>query len=301
MKPWVLLIPLALFAADRLKVPPGLDAYVPIPGSNPLTRDKVQLGKKLFSDPRLSRNYSLSCATCHNPALAFTDARPVSLGVANRAGERRVPRLVNRGYGKAFFWDGRAATLEEQVTQPIENPNEMDLSLPEAVARTGLTVETMRQALSSYVRTILSGGSPYDRYLQGDRDALTPHQRLGLRLFRTKAGCTSCHLGPNFTDESFHNTGIGWPRDAGRFSVTKQERDRGAFKTPSLREAARTPPYMHDGSLKTIEDVIDYYDKGGTPNPALDPEIRELHLTAEEKSALAAFLRSLIGTMQDDI
>jgi len=290
---------MALAAADTLSVPAGLDAYIPVPESNPLTREKVELGKRLFSDVRLSRDNSVSCATCHNPKLAFTDARPTSVGVANRVGERRVPRLVNRGYGKAFFWDGRAGTLEEQVMQPVENPHEMDLALDQAAKRTGISVETMRQALSSYVRTILSGDSPYDRYLQGDREALTAQQRLGLRLFRTKAGCTSCHLGPNFTDERFHNTGIGWPGDQGRFVVTKHERDRGAFKAPSLREAARTPPYMHDGSLKTIEEVIDYYDKGGKPNSALDPEIRELHLTGEEKAALASFLQSLNGTVRD--
>jgi cytochrome c peroxidase len=298
MRLW-LLLPLALAAADKFSVPAGLDAYLPVPESNPLTREKVELGKKLFSDVRLSRDNSISCATCHNPKLAFTDARATSLGVGNRAGERRVPRLVNRGYGKAFFWDGRAATLEEQVMQPLENPKEMGLSPDEAAKRTGLPVDTLRQALSSYVRTILSGDSPYDRYLQGDRDALTAQQRLGLKLFRTKGGCTSCHLGPNFTDERFHNTGIGWPGDQGRFAVTKQERDRGAFKAPSLREAARTPPYMHDGSLKTIAEVIDYYDKGGKANPALDPEIRELHLTAGEKSALASFLQSLNGAVRD--
>jgi cytochrome c peroxidase len=300
MSPWLLLLPIVL-AADTITVPAGLDAYIPVPDSNPLTREKVELGKKLFSDVRLSRDQSISCATCHNPKVAFTDTRTTSVGVEKRAGDRRVPRLVNRGYGKAFFWDGRAGTLEEQVLQPVENPHEMDLALGEAAKRTGLAVETMRQALSSYVRTILSGDSPYDRYLQGDRDALTTQQRLGLRLFRTKAGCTSCHLGPNFTDERFHNTGIGWPGDQGRFAVTKQEKDRGAFKAPSLREAARTPPYMHDGSLKTIEEVLDYYDKGGKPNPALDPEIRELHLTAEEKSALAAFLQSLSGTVRDGL
>jgi len=220
MRSWLLLLPLALAAADTLSVPAGLDAYIPVPDSNPLTRQKVELGKKLFSDVRLSRDNSVSCATCHNPKLAFTDARPTSVGVANRTGERRVPRLVNRGYGKAFFWDGRAGTLEEQVMQPVENPHEMDLALGEAAKRSGVPVETMRQALSSYVRTILSGDSPYDRYLQGNRDALTAQQRLGLRLFRTKAGCTSCHLGPNFTDERFHNTGIGWPGDQGRFVVT---------------------------------------------------------------------------------
>ena len=301
MRPWWLLLPVALAAAESLPIPAGLDAYMPVPENNPLTREKVELGKKLFSDPRLSRDNTISCATCHDPKGAFTDARPTATGIAGRIGKRRVPRLVNRGYGKSFFWDGRAATLEEQVIQPIQNPDEMDLALDEVVARVRLPVATIQQALASYVRTILSGDSIYDRYLQGEGDALTAEQRLGLRLFRGKAGCATCHIGPNLTDERFHNTGIGWPADEGRKNVTGREPDRGAFKTPSLREAARTPPYMHDGSLGTLVDVIDFYDKGGKPNPALDPEIRELKLSPAEKAALLAFLRALNGTLRDGI
>lgn len=292
---------LLLAAAGKLVIPAGLDAYLPVPEQNPITPEKVELGKKLFFDVRLSRDNTVACATCHNPKMGFTDDRPVSVGVAGRTGDRRVPRIVNRGYGKSFFWDGRAATLEDQVVQPLQNPKEMDLPLAEVTFRTGLPLEQVQQALAGYVRTILSGDAPYDRYLGGDRDALTTEQRLGLRLFRGKAGCTSCHLGPNLTDERFHNTGIAWPRDEGRYTVTKNDRDRGAFKTPSLREAARTPPYMHDGSLKTMEAVIDFYDQGGKPNPALDAEIRELRLSAEEKAALAAFLRALNGTVRDGL
>jgi cytochrome c peroxidase len=299
MKLCLLLLPLVLAGADRPATPSGLDAYFPVPETNPLTREKVELGKRLFSDTRLSGDNSISCATCHNPQLAFTDDRPVSVGIDGRKGNFRVPRLVNRGYGKAFFWDGRAGTLEEQVMEPVHNPKEMDLNLDRVPERTGLPLETVRNALASYVRTIFSGDSPYDKYILGDQSALTSEQRLGLRVFRTKAGCTSCHLGPNFTDERFHNTGIEWPQATGRFSVSKVEADRGAFKTPSLREVARTPPYMHDGSLKTIDEVIDYYDKGGQSNPFLDIEIRELHLTAEEKRVLAAFLKALNGTVRD--
>jgi len=299
MKLWMWLFASALAAAENITVPAGLDTYLPVPDTNPLTREKVELGRKLFSDQRLSRDNTVSCSTCHDAKRGFTDARPMSVGVDGRAGPRRVPRLLNRGYGKSFFWDGRAATLEEQVTQPISNPKEMDLPLKEASARVNLPVAMIEQALASYVRTILSGDSPYDRYLLGSGDALTAQQRLGLRLFRGKAGCAVCHVGPNLTDERFHNTGIGWPADEGRGAVTKREADRGAFKTPSLREAARTPPYMHDGSLATIEEVIDYYDQGGKPNPSLDPEIRELKLSADEKAALVAFLRALNGTVRD--
>jgi cytochrome c peroxidase len=278
-----LFIAVVVALADTLPVPPGLDAYLPVPESNALTREKVELGRKLFFDVRLSRDSTISCATCHDPAQAFTDSRKLSVGVDGRVGDRRVPRVINRAYGSSFFWDGRSASLEDQVVQPISNPKEMDLALETAAQRVGIDELALRQALASYVRTILSGDSPYDRYLGGDNAALSEQQRAGLRLFRGKAGCTACHLGPNFTDERLHNTGIG----------------AGTFKTPGLREAARTPPYMHDGSLATLEEVIDFYDKGGKPNPQLDPDIRPLHLSGEEKADLRAFLKALNGTGRD--
>src|SRR5438094_1744905 len=171
MRFWLLVIPFALAAADNLHVPAGLDAYLPVPENNPLTREKVELGRKLFFDPNLSRDRTVSCATCHDPVRAFTDARPLAIGIAGRTGTRRVPRLINRGYGKSFFWDGRAATLEEQVTQPIENPKEMDLPLDEAAARVQLAPAAVQESLASYVRTILYGDSRYDRYLQGASQA----------------------------------------------------------------------------------------------------------------------------------
>ena len=298
---FAIVLSVAPILAEKPAVPAGLDAYLPVPDDNPLTREKVELGRSLFFDKRLSRDQTVSCATCHDPKLAFTDDRPVAVGLGGQHGARRTPRIVNRGYGKSFFWDGRAATLEEQALQPIQNPKEMDMTLEEAAARTGHPAPEIAKALASYVRTILSGGSPYDRYLDGDGEALTAEQRLGLRLFRWKAGCSSCHVGPNLTDERFHHTGAGKSYDDGRYVVTHREEDRGAFKTPSLREVARTPPYMHDGSMRTLEEVIDFYDDGGKPGPALDPEIRKLHLTAEEKRALAAFLRSLSGTVRDGL
>lgn len=287
-------------SSAQIQVPAGLDAYLPVPEANPLTKEKVELGRKLFFDTRLSRDNTVSCATCHNPKLAFTDERPLATGIGGQKGNRRVPRLLNRVYGTSFFWDGRAATLEDQVTQPISNPKEMDLQVEEAAARAGVDPATLRNALASYVRTILSGDSPYDRYLQGDAAAFTDRQRAGLKLFRGKAGCAGCHVGPNLTDERFHNTGVGWPDD-GRYAVTRRDADKGAFRTPSLREAARTPPYMHDGSIATLEQVIDHYDKGGKANPSLDPEIRELKLSAEEKSQLIEFLKALNGTVRDGL
>lgn len=296
---WILV---AAFADPQaIRVPAGLDAYLPVPANNPLTRESVELGRSLFFDKRLSRDGTVSCATCHDPKLAFTDTRKVAVGVDGRTGSRRVPRIANRAYGKSFFWDGRTATLEDQVVLPIVNPNEMDLKLEEASRRVNMEIGVIQRALASYVRTILSGDSPYDRYIQGDREALTAEQKAGLQLFRGKANCGSCHLGPNLTDEGFHATGIGAADDPGHFAVSSNAAHRGAFKTPSLRDAALTPPYMHDGSLATIEEVIDYYDKGGDSHSNLDPEMRKLQLTTGEKKALAAFLHALNGKITDGL
>jgi cytochrome c peroxidase len=278
-----------------LTIPLGLDLYLPAPENNPLTAEKLELGRRLFFDRRLSRDGLISCSSCHDPDRAFSDARAVAVGVFGRQGRRNSPALINRGYGRLFFWDGRAASLEEQVLKPIEDPNEMDLPLPDAAARVSLTPGEISRALASFVRSILSGDSPYDRFINGDRATLTPEQQAGLQLFRGKANCTACHVGPNFTDERLHNTGIAW-RD-GKFTDTGA--GRGNFKTPTLREIARTAPYMHDGSLATLEEVIEYYDRGGNQSPGLDPEIRPQRLTAVEKQDLVAFLRSLAGRIQD--
>jgi cytochrome c peroxidase len=298
----VLTLGLALVsAAEMPPIPAGLDAYLPVPASNPLTRAKVELGRKLFSDKRLSADGTVACVSCHDPQFAFGDRHALAIGMGGQTGARRAPRLVNRGYGTSFFWDGRAQTLEQQVMQPIANPLEMASSPRDAAARAGVGEGEMRDALASYVRTILSGNSAFDRYMAGDTAAMSATEQLGLRLFTTKADCSGCHVGPNFTDERFHNTGAGNGNDPGRASVTGREEDRGAFKTPSLRDAARTPPYMHDGSLATLEDVIEFYDKGGRANAQLDPEIRPLHLTAPEKAALALFVRALNGTVRDGL
>jgi cytochrome c peroxidase len=245
------------FLAAAVTVPLGLDLYLPAPEDNPLTAKKIELGRRLFFDRRLSRDGSVSCSTCHDPEGTFSDGQPTAVGVYGRKGRRNSPALVNRGYGRLFFWDGRVTTLEEQVLKPIEDPNEMDLALAEAAARVGLAPGEIARALASFVRSILSGNSPFDRYTNGEGSALTPEQRAGLQLFRGKANCTACHVGPNFTDERLHNTGVAW-RD-GRF--TDAGAGQGNFKTPTLREIARTAPYMHDGSLATLEEVIEYYDR----------------------------------------
>jgi cytochrome c peroxidase len=231
-----------------------------------------------------------------------------------------VPTLVNRAWGEAFFWDGRIATLEDQVLQPIVARLEMDLRVAQAVERLrgresyrrafreafGRAVNPvdLARALAAYVRTIQAGASPFDRYVWGERDALPPEARAGLRLFRGKANCSVCHTGPNLTDEEFHNTGVSWgrqPYDSGRRRVTGRSEDTGRFKTPTLREIGSTAPYMHDGTLQTLEDVIEFYDRGGHANPYRDPELRRLSLTVSEKKALLRFLKSLDGQIRDGV
>ena len=299
MNPALLVVPLLLFAltAEKSRVPLGLDLYMPVPDDNPLTGGKIEQGRRLFSDRRLSRDGSTACVTCHEPARAFADGRALAVGVFGRVGRRHAPALINRGYGRAFFWDARASSLEDQVLEPIEDPNEMDLTLGEASSRVGLDSTTISRALASYVRSILSGDSPYDRFVSGDRAALSDEQRMGLQIFRGKGSCTSCHVGPTFTDEASHNTGIAW-RD-GRLSDVGA--GNGAFKTPTLREVARTAPYMHDGSLATLEAVVDFYSDGGRTNPHLDREIRPLGLSNDEKRALGAFLTALSGTVREGV
>jgi len=286
---------------------------------NPLTPEKVALGKRLFFDPILSRDRSLACVFCHDPGRAYTDGRAVAIGVFGRAGTRSAPTLINRGYGASFFWDGRMPTLEQQVLQPIQDPKEMDLTLDEALARlkdhrtypglfqaafgAEVSVEGLSRALASYLRTILSGDAPVDRYAAGDREALSAQAVQGLEIFRGKGNCTACHAGPTYTDERFHNTGVAWRdgrlSDPGRFAVSGKVEESGAFKTPTLREIAWTAPYMHDGSLATLEAVVDFYDDGGRPNPHIDPEIHPLHLAADEKQALVALLKALSGTIRE--
>lgn len=298
-----------------LVIPLGLDLNMPVPKDNPLTPAKIALGKRLFNDNRLSADETMSCESCHDPQHAFSDQRMAALGIYGRRGPRRVPRLINRAYGSSFFWDGRASTLEDQVLQPIANPNEMGMTVDEALQRIKAdrsyrrdfkrafkgqpTSQNIAQALASYVRSILSGNSPYDRYMNGDQTALTASQQHGLELFRGKANCIACHSGPNFTDEKFHNTGIGWRvnsfDDDGRFAVTHNEADRGAFKTPTLRDVADSPPYTHQGRLASLKDLIDFYDAGGNPNPHLDPQLHPLHLSAQEKQDLIDFLGALNG------
>lgn len=302
--------------ALTLDPPAGLDAYMPIPDDAPLTAASVALGRRLFFDPSLSSDGRVACASCHDPERSFADSLPVSRGVHGTTGRRNTPALINALWNRSFFWDGRATSLEEQVLRPIEDPAEMDARVVDVVARLrkdaayvaafeaayGTPPErgTLARALAAYVRTILSGDAPFDRFRAGAADALSPAAKAGFRLFVGRANCATCHVGPTFSDQRFHNTGVafrdGVVVDSGRFLVTRRTEDLGAFRTPTLRDVERTAPYMHDGSLATLEDVIDFYAAGGRPSPHLDREIRPLRLGPEEKRALIAYLRALTGT-----
>ena len=232
----------------------------------------------------------------------------------------QVPTLVNAAWATSLFWDGRASTLEQQVLQPVFSPREIAATPDDVMAvvrsqkfrpafvtafRSEPTIFDVGRALASYVRTIEAGDAPYDRYLAGDARALNDAAQRGFILFNGKARCVVCHGGPLLSDGRFHNTGVAWRTgvltDEGRARVTQRPTDRGAFKTPTLREVARTSPYMHDGSLGTLQDVIEFYDRGGVANPGLDVRLRPLRLTASEKASLAALLRSLSGTVRDRV
>jgi cytochrome c peroxidase len=291
-------------------VPLGLGPR-PASPDNPLTAARVALGRKLFFDPSLSRDGTVACATCHRPDHGFSSPDGKPLGVGGQQANRRAPTILNRAYGTAFFWDGRASSLEEQALDPIANPDEMGSSVADAVARLkasaaykdgfaaafddGVTATNLGRALASFERVLLRGDSPIDRFRErGERDAMSDAERHGLWLYESKGQCWRCHAGKNFTDEAFHNTGVGWGgADVGRYTVTRAAADRGKYKTPTLRGVKLTAPYMHDGSLKTLEEVVEFYNKGGGANPNLDPVVRPLGLSKEELADLVAFLKAL--------
>ncbi len=302
----------------QLTLPLGLerDSLV-LPEDNPLTREKVELGKLLFFDKRLSANDTIACASCHMPALAFTDGQPVSTGIHRQQGGRSAPTAINRAFSSAQFWDGRAPTLEAQSVGPFINPVEHGFAnhdelvakvrsiagyyplFEQAFGPGPITVESIGKAIASFQRTLLSGNSAYDQFgLGGNEMALSANAQNGFRVFVGKGQCLRCHFGFNFTDERFHNLGVDWDSDhidVGRYAVTNNPKDLGAFKTPTLREIARTAPYMHNGRFATLRQVIDFYDQGGITNPYLDPVIKPLNLTEQEKDDLVEFLHALNG------
>jgi cytochrome c peroxidase len=283
-----------------------------IPQDNPLTEEKVDLGRQLFFDRRLSADETLACATCHIPSLGFSDGQPLSSGLKQQKPRRNTPTLVNRAFGRFHFWDGRASSLEETILLTLRmqlNNSDEEIGrrlsrisgYPEQVQRilgNPVTTDGMVKAIAAFVRTILSGDSPFDRFEAGDRTALSLEAQRGFKLFKRKAKCAKCHTGFNFTDEQFHNTGVGLydpDPDLGRYDITNRDEDKGAFKTPTLRDLVWTAPYMHDGSLETLEEVIQFYNEGGIKNPYLAKELKPLHLTFQEKGDLLAFLQSLTG------
>jgi cytochrome c peroxidase len=320
---------------------------------DPTAGPRAELGRRLFMDRRLSRNGTMSCGMCHVPEQGFTtNEMATAIGIEGRSLRRNAPTVLNVAFQQSLFHDGRETSLERQIWSPLLAPDEMgNASRADVVTRvnavadystafqvvfpgTGVTEDTIAAALASYERTLIAGNSRFDRwFFAGESSALTAEEGSGLELFRGKAGCAACHHFSRrdalFTDDRFHNTGVGWAhanaagrtlsvplgggetaevsaaemaalfggdlRDEGRFEVTGQPRDRWAYKTPSLRNVALTAPYMHDGSLATLRDVIAFYDRGGIDNPGKDPLLQPLHLSSEEKQALEAFLNALTG------
>jgi cytochrome c peroxidase len=285
-----------------------------------VTPEKVRLGRLLFFDKRLSADGTISCATCHRPENAFSEPTPTSTGIKGQVGTRKAPPIVNAAFPlvPVYFWDGRAKTLQEQAKGPIENPIEMGNTLTHAAKTIAgipgyqkafrelygeaapITADLIADAIAAFEATLFSGNSAWDRYQAGDDNAVSAEVIRGAKLFQEKAECNQCHLGFNFTDSRFHNLGVGWQassqtyRDEGRSKITGNPEDLGAFKTPSLRDVALHAPYMHDGSIATLEEVVEHYNKGGTPGAKnLSPKIRKLNLTPAEVKALVAFMEAL--------
>ena len=300
----------------RLHTPLGLKQQR-IPSDNPLTAEKVELGKQLFFDTRLSNDDTVSCASCHDPTKGWSNGEQFASGVRGQKGGRNAPTIINAGYQFFQFWDGRAKHVEGQAMGPVTNPIEMEMSVEKLLPKlnaikgyreqfqkvfgTGVTEDGIAKAIGAFERTIVSGNAPYDRFQAGDKGALSEQAQRGMDVFFNQAHCSACHAGPNFTDGAFHNIGVGMDAekpDIGRFEISKLGGDRGAFKTPTLREIARTAPYMHDGSLKTLEEVVAHYVKGGVENPQLDEEIFPLKLTDQQKQDLIVFLKE--GLASDD-
>ncbi len=332
------------------KLPMGLKA-VPVPADNPQTPEKILLGKQLFNDARFSADGKVSCATCHSADKAFTDRLRVSKGIRGLEGTRNAPTIINAVYYTTQFWDGRVPSLEEQAKGPFINPVEHGLKNFDPILqiiRTDksytsqfqkvfgttpdeITIDHVVKAIAAFERTVISGDSPFDRYLYGnDKTAMSPAAIRGLAIFRLKGRCVDCHtIGQTsaiFTDNKFHNLGVGFAKiqdtlmdivdayrakkesaeqldvdiltsskisELGRFAITLDPSDLGRFKTPSLRNVAVTGPYMHDGSMDSLEEVVEFYNQGGEDNPMLDGGIRPLRLTEQEKSDLVEFMKAL--------
>ncbi|MCC9609615.1 cytochrome-c peroxidase [Blastopirellula sp. JC732] len=291
----LLLAPLGRATADDFisEVPLGLD-WVRVPDGNPQTAAKVALGRRLFFDPQLSRDKSISCASCHDPEQGWSLSTPVAKGVDGRTGERNPLSIINTGLQHSLFWDGRAKTLEEQALEPIQNRVEMDMDLRELEKRLAadpayvvqfqesfagdVTAERVTQAIAAFERTLLAAETPYDLFRNGRATAMDDQMSRGSGVFFSRANCGDCHIAKVLTDHQFHDTGIG---------ASPQK-----IRTPMLRDLERTAPYMHDGSLTTLRDVVDYYDRGGNRRDGLDVRMRPLGLSKSEKEDLLYFLEA---------
>lgn len=298
---------------QELPVGLGVHPKLEIPADNPQSPEKIKLGRQLFFNKDLSGDHSMSCASCHDPASGFSDGKPRAVGFQGKELRRHTPTVLNAAYNSYQFWDGRALSLEQQAVAPITSTAEMNMPDEtelvsrlnadpryrqefQAVFAQGPSLKSVVKAIAAYERSLTTTNSRFDRYAAGDKDALTLREKNGLVLFIAKARCSRCHDGPNFTDNKFQNTGVG-DNDEGRFAVTQQESDRSAFKTPGLYNVALHAPYMHDGSLATLEAVIDYYDRGGNDKKGKSPFLLKIGLTSEEKQDLLAFLKTLNGSV----
>jgi cytochrome c peroxidase len=308
--------------ADKVPAPTAPDRAwrlpaVPMPEGNRSTPARVELGKALFFDPRLSGNGATSCASCHNPSLGWSDGLKTAVGMGGVVLARATPTIVNTAFNTQFMWDGRKKSLEDQALGPMKAADEMNTDFPAVIERLRampgyallferaypgepLGEETLAKALAAYERSIVSRDSPFDRWLAGDTRALTPAQYRGFRLFTdpAKAHCAACHSGPNFTDNGFHNIGIrsaGARPDPGRFNVRAVASMKGAFKTPTLRDIELTGPYFRDGSATTLREVVEHYARGGDDRSNISADVKQLHLSEQDKNDLVAFLRALTG------
>jgi cytochrome c peroxidase len=305
-------------AEYKMTLPLGLQEHAAYNlDDNALTPEKIALGKQFFWDKRWSRNGTVACVSCHNPNHGWADPRRFSLTFEGKPTDRHSSTLVNRLFSDRQYWTGERASLEDQAMKNRDQSPELVVKHLGAVPAyqeqfrkvfgTDLNAEGVAKAIAAYVRTILSGNSPYDRFLAGEMHALSPAARRGLGHFEGKShgqGCITCHTGFNFTDEGYHNIGVGMDRenpDLGRYTVTKKETDRGAFKTPTLRDVVRRPPYMHDGSMKSLKEVVAFYSKGGHRNHWLSPLIRPLNLSASQQADLVAFLEALTGEVAPEV
>jgi cytochrome c peroxidase len=298
--------------ARRFAAEYGRPQTIPSPADNVATSERLTLGRSLFFDPRLSRSNFVSCASCHNPAFSWGDGNARATGDNMKTLGRRTPTILNLAWAEALFWDGRAATLEEQALGPITSAAEMNLPVEQLVSKVsgvreyvrmferaypgeGVTPGTIGKAIAVFERSVVSGTAPFDRWVAGEASALSDEAKRGFVLFNTKARCAQCHTGWRFTDDGFQDIGLPG-EDRGRGAIVKLDEAQYSFKTPTLRNVTHRGPYMHDGSVATLAEVVELYDRGGdVRRPSISAEIHPLHLTAAEKRALLAFMQTLSG------